>query len=65
MGYLFTERSRKESWTSKKLPIYRLTVDEMKMLKKDMPVHRHPEQSITPDEVCLPKQKNSEVMPFV
>ena len=34
------------------------------MLKKDMLVHRHPEQSITPDEVCL-QNKKLEVMPFV
>ena len=57
MGYLFTEKEQERKLDIKKLPIYRLTVDEMKMLKKDMPVHRHPEQSITPDEVCLPKQK--------
>lgn len=57
MGYLFTEKEQERKLDIKKLPIYRLTVEEMKSLKKDMPVHRYPDLQITPDEVCLPQPK--------
>ena len=62
MGYLFTERSRKESWTSKiaHLPAYCGWNENAKERYAGPPsswtIHHT-------DEVCLPKQ-NSEVMPF-
>ncbi len=55
MGYLFKERIQERNLDVQKLPIYRLSVDEMKTLKTDRAVIRSNGQRVEPDEVCLPK----------
>ena len=56
-AYLFVEKPLERKIVKSFIPHYRLTLDELLVLKKDKPIHREDGKVIEPNEVCSPRQQ--------